>query len=74
MHHFLMLKPVESPFDGCAAKAQKGQGIGGSRAAQALGAERGWRQRCPVDVGATQGGRWGFHMISPSKNGGFLTF
>jgi hypothetical protein len=48
-------------FDGCAAKAQKGQGIGGSRAARALGAVRGWRQRCPVDVGAAQGGRWGFH-------------
>eukprot|EP00435_Cladocopium_sp_Y103_P021690 s3160_g5.t1 len=31
-------------------QAQKGQGIGGSRAAHALGAERGWRQRCPVDA------------------------
>lgn len=31
-------------------QAQKGQGIGGSRAAHALGAERGWRRRCPVDA------------------------
>lgn len=31
-------------------QAQKGQGIGGSRAARALGAVRGWRQRCPVDA------------------------
>ena len=49
------LNPHSDSTEPRSSKAQKGQGIGGSGAARALGAARGWRRRCPVDVGRPGG-------------------
>ena len=72
MHHFLMLKPVESPF----FRRLRGQGPEGSgHRRQPRGPRPGRGARLAAALPCGCWGRPGGTMgISPSKNGGFLGF